>query len=370
MKIDNQSRSWSTPRNVTRTGAAQTGKFQQALAACTSLREPEDTITLSGRAPTGEEAPVSVAASGTASMPNAAEEAVRNTASRTAGTEILPGDSIDVKLAKLRKMAEEADYTGMDFNEISTTIWNRFNDAFNGNFAAIDTFAGISPEWCDIQNCFYEDMRDHVWIPMLREFEAETGIRGANVLPSKDTAENRAYSQYISSKYGKTATVTLGYGDLTTEEVEQAIYQKYAGKDTLRDFLNMQGELYQSGVLSSKLGRDGALAYIKAIEYQLPKTFFPDIYYDFSNDLPMPIPQSRWDAVLDGRFDSHAFAADMRETLQTMNFSGWDFDIEGAISKGIDYLLEAVSKAQQAEQERHAEQKKRAEWVELVERAE
>ena len=34
----------------------------------------------------------------------------------------------------------------------------------------------------------------------------------------------------------------------------------------------------------------------------------------------------------------------MRESLKNMSFSGWDFDIEDAISKGIDYLLEAVER--------------------------
>ncbi|MBD5119088.1 MAG: hypothetical protein HDT37_08265 [Clostridiales bacterium] len=372
MKIDNRPSGWNTPRNVTRTDAAQTGKFQQTLATCTSLREPEDTITISYRAPAVEEAPVSVAASGAVSVSNAAAEAVRNTASRTGGAEILPGDSTEVKLAKLRQMAEEADYTGMSYDDIRTSIWNRYNDAFDGNMAAITTFP-ITHEWIDVNNQYSAEYCLNVLYPLQEEFRLSTGINVSTWSKDNYAQHERdmdAFHEYVRSKYGDTAGRELGYVDMSVKEREQAICQKYAGKNTLRDFLNMQGELYQSGVLSNKLGRDGAWAYIKAINYQLPATFFPDIYYDFSNDLPMNIPQSRWDAVLDGKFDARAFAADMRETLKTMNFSGWDFDIEGAISKGIDYLLEAVAKAQQAEQQRHAEWEKRAERAELAERAE
>lgn len=98
----------------------------------------------------------------------------------------------------------------------------------------------------------------------------------------------------------------------------------------------MQGELYQSGVLSSKLGRDGASTFVFAIVQQLPETYFFDDW--FKGDT-VHILQSRWDAALDGKFDVRAFASDMRATLRNTTFSGWDFDIEGTISKGIDYLL-------------------------------
>ena len=98
----------------------------------------------------------------------------------------------------------------------------------------------------------------------------------------------------------------------------------------------MQGELFYSGVLHSKLGGDGAVAYIDAMNDQLTKTFF---FEEELEGTAMNIPQARWDAALDGKFDVRAFASDMRATLRNTTFSGWDFDIEGTISKGIDYLL-------------------------------
>lgn len=280
---------------------------------------------------------------------------MRNTASRTAGTEIFPGDSIDVKLAKLQKQAEEADYTGMSYGEIYSAIWNRYNDAFDGNWAAILSFPSIQEKGDLVTYYFRRECSCNVNGPLRLEFKAETDINIMTWSKAEWDQHERdvnAYREYVLSKYGNIHAQALGYGDMTIKETEQAICEKYAGKNTLRDFLKMQGELFQTGVMTDKLGGDGASAYWRVLDEQLVKTYFPDVYYDFDNDLPMNIPQYRWDAVLDGKFDARAFAADMRETLKTMNFSGWDFDIEGAISKGIDYLLEAVARAQQAEQER------------------
>lgn len=335
MRIENQPRSYGgAPNAVAKTGAAQAGKFGQILAA--APREPKDTLTISHRAPAVEETPAGAAASDAAGVGRAAPQA----APSGSATDIRPGDSAQVKLAKLQQMAEEADYTGMSYAEIYSTLYNQYNDAFDGNFPAINNFY-LSNEWSDIKYQFYENVRDYVRIPMLREFEAETGIRGAYFIPQTHREADRAFSQYISSKYGDFRAEALGYGNMSMEEVEQAIYEKYKGKNTLRDFLNMQGELFDTGVMMNKLGVDGSVAYRRALDDQLPRTYFFD---EYMGTTPMNISQARWDAVLDGKFDAHAFASDMRESLKNTSFSGWDFDIEGAISKGIDYLLEAVER--------------------------
>lgn len=372
MKIESQLRSYrGTQRTVTKTDYTQAGKFQQALDALP--QEPKDTFTFSGRAPAAEEAPVSTAALG-ASAPRPAIEDVSNAAPQAAApaspTEILPGDTTEVKLAKLQKMADEADYTGMTYSEIYTSIWNRYNDAFDGNLAAYITFPGLSPAWSSVNNQFWHEYDINVHFPLKREFEAETGINISTWSKSEWPEHERnmeLFGEYVRSKYGTFYDQALGYGDMSIEEREQAICKKYAGKDTLRDFLSMQGELYRSGVLTSKLGGEGASAYISAIERQLPETYFFDDW--FKGDV-MHISQSRWDAVLDGKFDAQAFAADMRESLKTTSFSGVNFDIQGAISQGIDYLLEATAKAQQAELDRRAEREKQAEQAELVKQAE
>lgn len=372
MKIESQLRSYrSTPRTVTKTDKTQAGSFQQALGALP--QEPRDTFTPSSRAPAVGETPANTAASSAADVRPPIEEvgnaAPQGTAPASA-TEIQPGDTTEVKLAKLRQMAEEADYTGMDFNEIYTSIWNRYNDAFDGNMSAITTFAGISPDWSSVNNQFLHEYDNNVYFPLMREFKAETGIDIFTWSKSEWPEHERnmeLFGEYVRSKYGTFYDQALGYGDMSIEEREQAICKKYAGKDTLRSFLNMQGELYASGVLTSKLGVDGASAFISAIERQLPETYF---FEDCLKGPTWEISQARWDAVLDGKFDAQAFAADMREYVKTANFSGVNFDIQGAISQGIDYLLEAVAKAQLAAQERHAEQEKRAEQAELVKQAE
>ena len=309
-----------------------------------------------------------------ASAARPAVEAVSNAAPQAAApaspTEILPGDSTEVKLAKLRQMAEEADYTGMSYGEIYTAIWNRYDEAFDGSIPAVVIGVIPSPEWCDILNQFNGEYRHNVLYPLQKEFRLNTGIDVSTWSKDNYAQHERdidAFHEYVRSNYGNINAQALGYGGMTTEEVEQAICQKYAGQDTLRGFLNMQGELYFSGVLGNKLGTEGAWAFIFAIGNQLPLTYF---FEDCLKGPTWEISQSRWDAVLDGKFDAHAFAADMREYLKNANFSGWDFDIEGAISQGIDYLLEAVAKAQLAQQERHAEQEKRVEQAELLKQAE
>ena len=51
----------------------------------------------------------------------------------------------------------------------------------------------------------------------------------------------------------------------------------------------------------------------------------------------------------------------MNQQIIATTYSGYNFDIEGAISKAIDYMLEAVDKAQLASHERLTERVKREE---------
>ena len=308
MKVDNQFRGWNAPQTGKKTDAAQAGKFQQILAQ-TSVQEPEDTLTISNRAP--------------------------------AASDIQPGDSTQVKLAKLQQMAEEADYTGMSYGEIYTAIWNRYDQAFDGNWASIYTFPTVQEDGCLATYRFRTEIDRNIGDYLKLEFKKETGI-DVMVWTKEEWPQHdrdvEAYREYVVSKYGNLHAQGCGYGDMTTGEIEQAIYKKYEGKDTLRDFLNMQGELFHTGVMMDKLGEHGSIAYQRVVEEQLVRTYFFD---DYMNTTAMNISQARWDAVLDGKFDAHAFAADMRETVKS---SSWSFDMEKIINKGIDYLLEAVER--------------------------
>ena len=310
MRIENRPRSYGgAPKAVAKTGAAQAGKFRQILAS--APREPKDTLTISNRAP--------------------------------AASAIQPGDSTQVKLAKLQQMAEEADYTGMSYGEIYTAIWKRYDQAFDGNWASIHSFNRIQgPTEGYTANYYFQMEIDHnIRDRLKREFKEETGI-DVMVWTKEEWPQHerdmQAYLEYVASKYGNLRAQSLGYGNMTIEEVEQAIYKKYEGKDTLRDFLNMQGELFHSGVMTNKLGVDGSNAYWKVMNEQLTKTYFFD---DYMNTTAMNISQAQWDAVLDGKFDAHAFASDMRETVKN---TSWSIDMEKIINKGIDYLLEAVER--------------------------
>ena len=49
-----------------------------------------------------------------------------------------------------------------------------------------------------------------------------------------------------------------GYANMDYDEIEAAIKEKYAGKTSFTDQLNLFGELFTSGVLSNKYGWDAA----------------------------------------------------------------------------------------------------------------
>lgn len=305
MRIENQPRSYgAAPRAAAKTGA-QPGTFQRAIASVP--REPEDTLTISNRAP--------------------------------AASDIQPGDSTQVKLAKLQQMAEEADYTGMSYGEIYTAIWNRYDQAFDGNWASIYTFPTIQEDGCLAKYRFRMEIDRNIGNHLKREFKEETGI-DVTVWTKEGWSQHdrdvEAYREYVLSKYGNLHAQGCGYGDMSMEEMEQAIYKKYEGKDTLRDFLNMQGELFHTGVMINKLGEHGSIAYQRVMEDQLARTYFFD---DYMSTAAMNISQARWDAVLDGKFDAHAFASNMRESVKN---ASWSIDMEKVINKGIDYLLESV----------------------------
>ena len=236
-------------------------------------------------------------------------------------------------------MAEEADYTGMSYGEIYTAIWNRYDQAFDGNWASIYTFPTIQEDGCLAKYRFRMEIDRNIGNHLKREFKEETGI-DVTVWTKEGWSQHdrdvEAYREYVLSKYGNLHAQGCGYGDMSMEEMEQAIYKKYEGKDTLRDFLNMQGELFHTGVMINKLGEHGSIAYQRVMEDQLARTYFFD---DYMSTAAMNISQARWDAVLDGKFDAHAFAADMRETVKN---ASWSIDMEKVINKGIDYLLESV----------------------------
>ena len=307
MRIENRPVGQTSDGVSRGTETKQSGKFSDALAAQTA-KPRTDTLEISCPA----------------AVDTAQSEAVK---AAGPAPEILPTDSVQVKLEKLRQIAEQADYTGMSYKEISDAIWKRYNDAFDGNMAAITTFPS-PPDWGRINNQFVEEWVQAVEYPIQREIRKDTGLEPGD----------KGYMEYRCSRYGSAHFMTQ-YDGLSVEEKEQAILEKYAGKDTLLDFLNMQDELHRAGVLGHKMGGKAMSQYFWAIQDQLKHSYFFDNFLTGA-----PIRQKQWDAALYGKFDVHSFAAGLKEHMQHLTFSGFDFDVAGAVSKGIDDLIAALEK--------------------------
>lgn len=343
MKIEGQAWGRNSYEKAQTVETKQAGKFSDALAA----QPRQDTLTISYRPPVEETA--------SASEPLSADvvQAKRQEAERSCGLlnlfyrevaggkadravsetsvviDMFPSSTasseVRAKLAELRAAAANADYTGMSYGEIGAAIWERYNAAFDGNMPAITTFAG-PPDWVDINNQFETEWNHMVRFPVEREIWQDTRLERGD----------KGYAEYLRSQYGSLSWMA-DYNGMSVKEKEQAIMEKYAGKDTLLDFLNMQGELHWSGVLGHKMGGKALSQYIWAIENQLNHSYF------FDNMLTgTPVSQLQWNRALYGRFDVHSFAASLKERMQHLTFSGFDFDVAGAVTKGIDDLLAAL----------------------------
>lgn len=166
-----------------------------------------------------------------------------------ASAEIKANDTTLVKLVKLKEIAANTDFSGMSYTEIYTNLWKSYDDAFGGNMPAIMSGLAQSQEKHSIHNQFMDDYEKYVSQPLRTQIFQETGcVYGTD-------AYDEVVKEYIGDKeICPFASAALGYGGMSIEEKEAAIYQKYAGKNTLQDFLNMQGELWKTGVLKHKMG--------------------------------------------------------------------------------------------------------------------
>lgn len=294
-------------KTADKTAGGQT--FQQALAKAAPKRQ--DTLTISYQPP--------------------AQAA--NVQEKTAPDEIkiLPGDSTETKLEKLRQIADSADYTGMSYTEIYCDIWNRYNAAFGGNMSAITSGLWTPPEWCDINNQFSVETSKFVYNPLKKEIWKDSGLR---------RGDEGYHEEYVAHGGKNFRIVALGYDAKTYEDLEEAIAQKYVGKNRLLDFLNMQGELSATGVLDHKLGSEPAFWYEINLGEQLKFMFFPDPWAQPS--------QKEYDRALLCPLDVKVLSSAMRKTLSEAKFSGFNFDMEEVMDKAIDDLLSIADEQKQA----------------------
>ena len=250
-----------------------------------------------------------------------------------ASAEIKPNDTTLVKLVKLKEIAANTDFSGMSYTEIYTNLWKSYDDAFGGNMPAIMSGLAQSQEKHSIHNQFMDDYEKYVSQPLRTQIFQETGcVYGTD-------AYDEVVKEYIGDKeICPFDSIALGYGGMSIEEKEAAIYQKYAGKNTLQDFLNMQGELFKTGVLDNKMGPSASFQYLSILGRQLEKHFFPENVLSMEN-----ITQSQWDSVYNTSFDAVSFLTEMKDAIKHMTFSNFDFNVEEVLSQGIDDLLNKLA---------------------------
>lgn len=284
--------------------------FRQTLAS-SALAPKTDVLTISHQ-PTTDELQKAAATQTVTNNIRVQEDAVQ----------ILPKDSTQTKLEKLRQIADTADYSGMSYTEIYCTIWDRYNSAFGGNLSAITSCLWEGDNWYGINNQFTEEVDKFVYNPIEREIWKDSQLRRRD----KGYAE-----QYIAHGGKNFRAAALGYDVTNHEECELAIRQKYAGKNTLLDFLNMQGELSATGVVRHRLGPEGSFWYEVNLREQLKSMF--------SSSSGSEPSLGQFDSVLRFRVDVGALASAMRKSLSQANFSGFNLDMEEVIDKSIDDLL-------------------------------
>ena len=152
------------------------------------------------------------------------------------------------KLDSISAEIKDTDYSRMSKAEIYADIEKRYTDAFDDYYAARVAFSGCQ-EYQMINNQFVTEVHNHIGI-----------------------------------WYPDTVIEARGYSNMSYEEIETAIKEKYAGKTGFVDQLNLFSELYTSGVLSNKYGEEAA--------YDLAHNLEINIFlFSYENGLP---PKDAW----------------------------------------------------------------------------
>ena len=131
--------------------------------------------------------------------------------------------SVPITQAKLDKISaaiNDTDYSKMTKAEIYADIEGKYVDAFD------DFYATLAFSAC----------KDH------------------EIIHDQFVNDVHNYVGYLKN----TVREARGYSDMSFDEIEAAIKEKYIGKTGFMDQLNLFGELFSSGVLSNKYGREEA----------------------------------------------------------------------------------------------------------------
>ena len=237
----------------------------------------------------------------------------------TGSSTITSADSTVTKLAKLQIIADNADYTGMSSEEIYAAIWQRYNEAFDGNMPAIYTHIVGGWEWQVIGNQYASEFPNDFYHQEILE---KTGVSFDDPKFSKIRAQYRFES----------ASNFLGYAGMDNAEKEAAIIKKYSGGKTVLDFVNMQGEFIITGIIDAKIGSNSG-DYVNAASDQLKYSIFGEDVWRFT------IYQQDWNAVLFNEFDARSYYADLKGWINSATYSNFTFDIQGFLNRVVDELM-------------------------------
>ena len=290
------------------------------------------------------------------SAPQPRTEPEFSLAERTYYGSVTVSNATQAKLKQLAELNAQADYTGMSTDEIYAEIWNRYDKAFDGNMIAIRSFIGGPSEWTAINQQFKREITSHVFTSAISAARKEGLELDGRPYTEWTDAEKDALDSSSNLKACKTVDnalmKVLGYDGMSFEEREAAIREKYAGKNTTSDFLNMQSELDLSGVLSHKMGVYRAGTYCAMLGAKLDAALNPNSISNVGHEKYSPMTADQWYRVANQPFDTAQFAAAMKDNLHRVSgHNGWTKDyvkmmegffdhfVTGAVDDSLDQLL-------------------------------
>lgn len=292
------------------------------------------------------------------SAPSPRTEPEFSLAERTYSTGVTVSNATHAKLKQLAELNAQADYTGMSPDEIYAEIWNRYDEAFDGNMIAIRGCVAGPAEWGEIGYQFYTEVTHHIFNPAVHTASKEAAERDGKLYAERSYEERAALDNSCLDKATKVVNdammKTLGYDGMSFDQREAAIREKYAGKNTTLDFLNMQSELSMSGVLQHKMG-DRADTYLAMMRVQFDEAFNPNSVYNVGHEKCSLMTADQWYRVADQPFDTAQFAAAMKDNLHRVSgHNSWTKDyvklmegffdhfITGAVDGSLDQLLDGI----------------------------
>lgn len=290
------------------------------------------------------------------STPQPRSEPEFSLAERTYYGSVTVSNATQAKLKQLAEIDRQADYTGMSPEEIYAEIWNRYDEAFGGDMIAIKGYIAGPAEWCVVNNQFCDEVTRHIFNPAINAAWKEglelDGRPYTEWTYEEKTALDRLCMEKADKIVHDAMMKTLGYDGMSFDERETAIREKYAGKNTTLDFLNLQSELSMSGVLIHKMGMDRADTYLAMMRIQFDEAFNPNSIYNVGHEKCSMMTADQWYRVADQPFDTAQFAAAMKDNLHRVSgHNGWTEDyvkrmeglfdhfITGAVDDSLEQLL-------------------------------